>query len=108
MDIMSKQKRSALMSRIKAKDTEPELIVRRLLHSLGFRYRLHLKSLPGRPDIVLPGKHAVILVHGCFWHRHHCGLAYVPKTRRAFWQAKFDRNVERDKRVQRDLRRSCW
>jgi DNA mismatch endonuclease (patch repair protein) len=96
-DIMSGAKRSALMSRIRGSDTGPELLVRQLLHGLGYRYRLHVRTLPGRPDIVFPSRRAVVFVHGCFWHRHDCGLAYTPKTRAAFWKEKFARNVERDR-----------
>src|SRR5262245_45810086 len=89
-DIMSPEKRSTLMSRIRGKDTGPEMTVRRLLHRLGYRFRLHTRDLPGRPDIVFRSRRTVIFVHGCFWHRHDCRFAYVPKTRRQFWKTKFD------------------
>ena len=85
------------MSGIRARDTKPELLVRRFLHANGLRYRLHVKSLPGTPDLVLPRWKTVIFVHGCFWHQHPgCHLAYIPRTRRAFWLEKFERNVARD------------
>ncbi len=107
-DIMSKAKRSALMSRIRGRDTGPELTVRRLLHAMGYRYRLQARDLPGRPDIVFRRRHVALFVHGCFWHRHDCGLAYTPKTRREFWQSKFDGNVARDRRVQHELKAAGW
>jgi DNA mismatch endonuclease (patch repair protein) len=107
MDRISKERRSWNMSRIKSENTAPERSVRSALHRLGFRFRLHQKSLPGKPDIVLPRLKTVILVHGCFWHRHpSCVFAYVPKTRQAFWQRKFDENVARDQRVRGELRKS--
>ena len=85
------------MSGIRARDTKPELLVRRFLHANGLRYRLHVKSLPGTPDLVLPRWKTVIFVHGCSWHQHPgCHLAYIPRTRRAFWLEKFERNVARD------------
>ena len=98
--------RSFNMSRIRGKDTTPELIERRLLHSLGFRFRLHVAQLPGRPDIVLPKHAAVILVHGCFWHMHKCKYGKVtPKTNQSFWEQKRLGNVARDKQNQRRLRK---
>ena len=97
------------MSRIRGKDTTPELAVRSALHRLGYRFRLHRRDLPGRPDIVLPKYGTVIFVHGCFWHRHaRCKYAYTPKSRVEFWHHKFQQNVERDRRVQRELRRLGW
>jgi DNA mismatch endonuclease (patch repair protein) len=107
-DIMSSEDRSALMGRIRGANTGPELAVRRLLHRLGYRYRLHAKGLPGRPDIVFPARRTVIFVHGCFWHRHDCGHGCVPKSRREFWQKKFARNVERDRENQKKLATSGW
>jgi DNA mismatch endonuclease, patch repair protein len=107
-DIMSPASRSALMSRIRGVDTGPELVVRRLLHRLGYRYRLHARGLTGRPDIVFSTRRAIIFVHGCFWHRHDCGRAYMPKSRREFWQKKFTRNVERDRENQKKLAASEW
>ena len=100
------------MSRIKGKDTKPELLVRSLLHRAGYRFTVNgpkNKSLPGRPDIVLPKFKAVVFVHGCYWHRHrNCKYAYTPKSRVEFWEAKFDANVKRDRRNQRDLKRLGW
>ncbi len=97
------------MSRIHATNTKPELIVRSLLHGMGFRYRLHVRALPGCPDIVLPRWKSAVLVHGCFWHRHHgCHLAYTPKSRKAFWTKKFEGNVNRDKKASTMLRRLGW
>ena len=84
------------MSAIRGRDTEPELRVRRLLHALGYRFRLHRRDLPGRPDVVFPGRLKVVFVHGCFWHRHGCQNSVVPRARQDWWEAKFARNVERD------------
>jgi DNA mismatch endonuclease, patch repair protein len=98
MDRLTPERRSALMAKVRGKDTAPEMIVRRLLHSMGFRYRLHRRSLPGAPDIVFPSRKKVIWIHGCYWHHHGgCRLATVPKTNRKFWIAKFKKNVARDK-----------
>ncbi|MCE9616507.1 MAG: DNA mismatch endonuclease Vsr [Lentisphaerae bacterium] len=109
MDIWSRSKRSAVMGRIRSRDTKPELLLRSLLHRSGLRYSLRRRDLPGRPDIVLPKYRAVVFVHGCFWHRHKgCPVATTPKTRRAFWLAKFRANVLRDRRNGRALRRQGW
>lgn len=109
VDRLTRERRSWNMGRISGKDTGPELVVRRVLHRLGFRFRLHRKDLPGRPDIVLPGRATVVFVHGCFWHRHrNCRFAYTPKSRLEFWTAKFESNVERDRRNQRALRAAGW
>jgi DNA mismatch endonuclease (patch repair protein) len=108
-DRITKQRRSWNMSRIRAKDTKPELAVRSLLHRLGFRFRIHVKRLPGCPDIVLPKLRTVVFVNGCFWHRHkNCKFAYSPKSRKNFWEDKFKANVMRDRQRQRDLRRLGW
>lgn len=108
-DRISEERRSWNMSRIGGKDTKPELRVRRLLHAMGYRFRLHYKTLPGKPDIVLPKYHAAIFVHGCFWHRHPgCKYAYTPKSRVDFWKKKFKSNVERDKRNQAALAELSW
>lgn len=108
-DKLSKAHRSWNMSQIRGKDTEPERKVRSVLHKLGARFRLHREDLPGKPDIVLPRYGLVILVHGCFWHRHpRCKYAYTPKTRVDFWTRKFKRNVERDRNVRRELKRLGW
>ena len=109
MDRLTKQHRSWNMSRIRGKDTKPELLVRSMLHRMGFRFRLHRKELPGKPDIVLPAYRTVIFVHGCFWHRHPgCRFAYNPRSRVDFWQAKFRRNVERHEEVERALDALGW
>ena len=97
------------MSRIRSGNTKPELLVRSLLHRMGYRFRLHRKDLPGKPDIVLPKHKAVIFIHGCFWHHHDgCKYAYIPKTRQEFWRAKFKSNVERDKKVKKQLKEKNW
>ena len=97
------------MSRIRSKDTKPEIIVRSLLHSLGYRFRLHRKDLPGSPDIVLPKYRTVILVHGCFWHRHQgCKYSYSPKSRKEFWEDKFQSNVLRDELNTSSLEELGW
>ena len=98
-----------MMSGIRGKDTKPELLVRRYLHSAGLRYRLHSKNLPGRPDLVLTQFKTVIQVHGCFWHRHRgCRFAYTPSSNLAFWRAKFVENTARDKRNNRKLSGLGW
>ncbi len=97
------------MSRIRSKDTKPEIIVRSMLHKAGYRFRLHVKNLPGKPDIVLPKYKTVIFVHGCFWHRHKgCKYATTPSTNKKFWQEKFTRNIANDKKHQRELKKLGW
>ena len=96
VDNLSPEERSRLMSRIRGKDTKPEMVVRRLVHRLGYRFRLHRRDLPGSPDLVFPGKRKVIFVHGCYWHRHDCKKATTPKSNVEFWQKKFDDNITRD------------
>ena len=108
MDIVSPEVRSWMMANIRGVNTLPERAVRSLVHSLGLRFRLHGRRLPGRPDLVLRKHRAVIFVHGCFWHRHGCGLAAMPKTRPEFWAAKFDANVSRDARNRIDLQVLGW
>ncbi len=109
MDKLTPQHRSWNMSRIRSANTKPEMIVRSLLHRMGYRFRLHRKDLPGKPDIVLPKFNAIIFVHGCFWHRHiNCKYAYTPKSRQEFWEAKFKSNVERDKIVRKQLEEKGW
>jgi len=109
MDIISEERRSWNMSRIRGKDTKPEIKVRSMLHRMGYRFRLHRKDLPGKPDIVLPKYNTVIFVHGCFWHRHKgCKFAYTPKSRVDFWNAKFDDTVARDKRNRKQLQAKGW
>lgn len=95
-DFLTPEKRRRVMSAIKSRDTKPELIVRRMLHRAGFRFRLHRSDLPGRPDIVLPRYRTVVLVHGCFWHGHDCGIFRPPTTREEFWREKISRNMARD------------
>ncbi|WP_339631422.1 DNA mismatch endonuclease Vsr [uncultured Sneathiella sp.] len=107
-DHLSKAQRSANMARIKGKDTLPELAVRSALHQRGFRFRLHLKELPGKPDIVLRKFSSVIFVNGCFWHQHICCIGRYPKTNEAFWKEKLSKNVERDKRNRDILRKLGW
>jgi DNA mismatch endonuclease (patch repair protein) len=101
--------RRALMGRIKGANTKPELVVRRILHAMGRRFRLHRKDLPGRPDIVLPRFRTAIFVHGCFWHRHSgCRGATTPKTREEFWRSKFEANVARDSASETALAIAGW
>ena len=108
-DHLTPEERSWNMSRIRSKDTSPEKTVRSLLHRLGYRFRLHRRDLPGKPDIVLPKHSTVIFVHGCFWHRHEgCKYAYTPKSRIEFWNAKFQTNAQRDVAVQDQLRALGW
>jgi DNA mismatch endonuclease, patch repair protein len=110
-DHLSAEERSNLMRKVRGKDTKPELIVRRLIHSMGFRYRLHVGNLPGHPDIVFTSKNRIVFVHGCFWHRHSansCRFARLPKSREEFWVPKLEANRLRDARNQRALRRLGW
>ena len=109
MDSLTKEKRSWNMSRIRSNDTTPELAVRSFLFRHGFRFRLHVKTLPGHPDIVLPKYKTVIEVRGCFWHRHPgCRQATTPSTNVEFWQEKFSRNIERDKKTEKQLKELGW
>lgn len=107
-DRLTPEQRSRNMSRIRGKDTKPEMLVRRCLHSMGFRFRLHRKDIPGCPDIVLPRHRAVIFVHGCFWHLHGCPNSRMPATRPEFWEVKLKRNAERDKDAQAGLKNAGW
>ncbi|WP_020682945.1 very short patch repair endonuclease [Marinobacterium rhizophilum] len=108
-DLMSREARSRLMSKIGSKNTKPEMTVRRALHARGFRFRLHVKRLTGSPDLMLPKYRAVILVHGCFWHRHKgCSMSYTPKTRQSVWMQKFAANEERDRFVRNALLAEGW
>lgn len=108
-DIVDRQRRSEIMSRIGPRDTVPELAVRRAAHRMGFRFRLHQRELPGRPDLVFARHQLAVFVHGCFWHRHSgCKNATMPKTRPEFWQRKFQGNVERDRRNCEQLARLGW
>jgi DNA mismatch endonuclease (patch repair protein) len=103
--------RSAQMARVRGRDTKPEMRVRRALHAAGLRYRLHVKGLPGRPDLIFPGRRVVVFVHGCFWHRHpdpDCKLARLPKSRLDFWLPKLEGNRARDERVKAELEELGW
>jgi len=109
VDIVDRKTRSRMMSGIRGTNTAPEIAVRTFLHSKGYRYRLHVAGVPGRPDIVLRKWRSVVFVHGCFWHRHAgCRFAYTPKSNVAFWINKFDSNVARDRLVRRQLKRAGW
>jgi DNA mismatch endonuclease (patch repair protein) len=109
MDVVSREKRSAMMAGIKSKDTHPEMAVRRAAHRLGLRFRLHRRDLPGSPDLVFPGRRTALFVHGCYWHRHNgCKYAYTPKSNIEFWLQKLQTNVERDVRVRQDLAARGW
>jgi len=109
MDIVDRSTRSRMMGGIRGRDTAPELLVRRFLHKRGFRYALHVGELPGRPDIVLSRYRTVVLVHGCFWHRHKgCRYAYTPRSNRKFWESKFTGNVVRDAKNMKALRALGW
>ena len=108
-DIVNAEKRSELMSRIKGRNTTPELAIRSIAHGLGYRFRLHRRDLPGSPDLVFPRYRTVVFVHGCFWHRHDgCRYAYRPKSRIQFWTKKFEENVARDERNEAALRNMGW
>jgi len=109
VDPLSKRDRSAFMARIGSKDTRPELVVRKLLHAMGYRYRLHHKGLPGRPDVAFTKRRKAIFVHGCFWHAHRgCAFAHAPKTHTEYWQAKLEGNCVRDKRNEQRLTALGW
>ena len=108
-DFLSPDERSERMSRIRGKDTKPELILRKALHSLGLRYRLHEPGLPGKPDLVFPRYRTVVFMHGCFWHRHAgCNMATSPKSNVPFWLGKFEKNIARDNRVTTSLEEAGW
>ncbi|MBO9709863.1 MAG: DNA mismatch endonuclease Vsr [Caulobacter sp.] len=108
-DVYDRAKRSAVMARVRSKNTTPELRLRRLLTDLGARYRLHRKDLPGSPDVVMPGRRLAIFVHGCFWHGHDCARgSRVPKANRDYWLAKVARNTARDARNRQDLAAAGW
>jgi DNA mismatch endonuclease (patch repair protein) len=108
-DIVTPARRSEMMSRIRGKGTKPELLVRSAAHRLGFRFRLHVRKLPGSPDLVFPRKKIALFVHGCFWHRHQgCRYCYVPKSNIQFWREKFKKNVLRDRRVRTGLEEMGW
>lgn len=107
-DRLSPEDRSRVMSRVRGHDTKPELVLRRALHARGFRYRLHVRNLPGRPDLVFSRYSAVVFVHGCFWHGHDCHLFRMPSTREEFWKDKIERNRERDRKNRAELLDHGW
>ena len=109
VDVVSPADRSRMMAAIQGKNTKPELTVRRMLFASGYRFRLHWRDLPGTPDIVMPGRKVAIFVHGCFWHMHEgCRFSKMPATRPEFWKAKFEANVERDRRAVEKLQALGW
>ena len=109
MDKLTRKQRSRRMSLVRHKDTKPEMTVRRLVHALGYRYRLHVNTLPGCPDLVFPFRRAVIFVHGCFWHQHRCPRGdRMPKSRQEYWRPKLRGNKARDKKHLRSLRGHGW
>lgn len=108
-DVVTREKRSWMMSRVKGRDTKPEILIRSMVHRMGFRFRVCQRHLPGSPDIVLPRHLKVVFVHGCFWHGHEsCTRSKRPKTNTEFWNKKLDGNIERDKRVRERLYRMGW
>jgi len=108
VDHLTAERRSALMARVRGKNTSPEMIVRRIVHGAGYRYRLHRRDLPGRPDIVFGPRRKVIFVHGCFWHQHSCSKAKRPTTNVELWNEKLDRNVTRDRKIIEQLQEAGW
>jgi DNA mismatch endonuclease, patch repair protein len=109
MDHVSPERRSHIMRLVKPINNKTEIAVRRILHALGFRFRLHGQGLPGKPDVILPKWRTIVMIHGCFWHRHAgCRKATTPKTKRSFWKKKFDANVKRDRRVHAELEGLGW
>lgn len=108
-DRVNREQRSRIMAAVHSRDTKPELAVRKIVHGLGYRYRLYDTRLPGRPDLVFPSRWKVIFVNGCFWHRHpRCKYTTTPKSRAAFWELKFRTNVARDRRTRRELKKLGW
>ncbi|WP_289032758.1 very short patch repair endonuclease [uncultured Roseibium sp.] len=107
-DRVSKSQRSENMRRIRSRDMKPEMIVRKLVHSMGYRYRLHRKDLPGKPDLVFGPRKAVVFVHGCFWHQHTCRDGRLPKSNTSYWHAKLEQNVVRDAKVRSELEQAGW
>ena len=107
-DNLSFEIRSRTMSRVRGKDTQPEMRVRRVVYRAGFRYRLHRRDLPGTPDLTFPGRHKVIFIHGCFWHQHNCGKGTRPQTNKEFWNRKLDRNAHRDRKNISSLQDCGW
>lgn len=108
-DVFSKEKRSWIMSRVKGRDTKPEILVRSLVHRMGYRFRIHRRDMPGNPDVVLPRHRKVIFVHGCFWHGHkRCSRSKRPSSNKRFWTDKLNKNIQRDKRFRKELRKMGW
>lgn len=107
-DVLTPEQRQLNMSRIKGKDTKPEMLIRRGLHARGLRYRLHDRSLPGRPDLVFPKYRTAVFIHGCFWHAHGCALSKLPATRQDFWQTKLAANAARDRKAVDALQTAGW
>lgn len=107
-DVLTATQRSKCMAAIRCTDTTPEVAVRRAAHALGFRFRLHVKGLPGKPDLVFPRLRAVVFVHGCFWHQHRCGDGHIPASKTEYWGPKLARNRERDREHRRSLKRLGW
>ncbi|WP_062485064.1 very short patch repair endonuclease [Candidatus Nitrospira inopinata] len=107
-DPLTKEERSERMSRVRSIDSKPELVVRCLVHSMGYRYRLHSGRLPGNPDLSFSSRRKVIFVHGCFWHQHGCRKYRMPRTRKDFWEPKLERNKVRDRKVRAELRAMGW
>ncbi|MBT2865909.1 DNA mismatch endonuclease Vsr [Chromobacterium violaceum] len=108
MDTLSPEARSRVMGRIKSKHTKPEMAVRKIAYGLGYRYRLHGKELPGKPDLVFKGRRQAVFVHGCFWHGHDCGRCRMPKSNQAYWQAKIQANMSRDAAARMRLEEMGW
>jgi DNA mismatch endonuclease (patch repair protein) len=108
MDVFPAKQRSEIMRRVRSKNTRPDIAVCKLLREAGYKYHTHSKSLPGTPDVVFPARKKAIFIHGCFWHRHVCGSATLPKSNRDYWEGKQNRNVARDNRNARSLRASGW
>ncbi len=108
MDTVTREQRSANMAAVRGKNTRPEILVRRLLHGLGYRYRLHVANMPGRPDIVFRKRHCVVFVNGCFWHGHDCPRGNPPSSNTEFWWPKISKNRDRDRRMQDELKNDGW
>jgi DNA mismatch endonuclease (patch repair protein) len=108
MDTLSPKQRSQVMSRIRGRDTGPEILIRSMVHRLGYRFRLHRKDLPGTPDLVFPVRRSAVFVHGCFWHGHDCSRGHLPSSNVAFWEQKIGKNKQRDDRVRKLLRKEGW
>jgi DNA mismatch endonuclease, patch repair protein len=108
MDIMSAKERSYRMSLIRSRDTTPELVVRSLIHRLGYRFRVHRRDLPGNPDVVFPSRRCVVFIDGCFWHGHHCAIGHIPLSNSTYWKEKIERTKLRDVQRRRLLRKRGW